>query len=67
MRIRLRSLPPPHELDGFSLEHYHVGQIYLLPMRLASLLILGGYADSADRRMRAEAADTGLPKPHKRR
>ena len=63
MRIRLISLPKPGEMDDINLEPYHVGQIYVLPSRLASLLIIGGYAEPADGHpARAEAADFGQPR-----
>jgi hypothetical protein len=58
LRIRLISLPKPGELDDFSLEHYHVGQIYVLPSQLATLLILSGHAELVGQsQVRAEAAD----------
>jgi hypothetical protein len=50
-------------MDEFDLERYRVGQTYVLPSRLASLLILGGYAELVDGPpARAEAADFGHPK-----
>ena len=49
-------MPSQGEFDEFHLEHYHVGQTYVLPSRLASLLILAGYAELVDQ-ARAEAAD----------
>jgi hypothetical protein len=62
LRIRLRRLPPPGELDEFDLRLYRVGGTYELPMRLASLLILGGYAERAGTAIQAEAADFGQPR-----
>ena len=63
LRIRLTSLPKPGELDDISLEHYHVGQTYVLPSQLATLLILSGYAELVDSHPgRAEAADFGHPR-----
>jgi hypothetical protein len=59
LRIRIKSLPIPGEFDEFDLQPYRVGLTYELPMRLASLLILGGYAEQAGAPMRAEAADFG--------
>lgn len=59
LRIRIKSLPVPGEFDEFDLRPYRVGLTYELPMRLASLLILGGYAEQAGSAMRAEAADFG--------
>jgi hypothetical protein len=62
LRIRITSLPPSGEFDEFDLRPYRVGGTYELPMRLASLLVLGGYAESAGSAMHAEAADFGQPR-----
>jgi hypothetical protein len=67
LRIRLLSIPAPGEFDEFHLEHYHVGQTYVVPARLASLLILAGHAEVAQSLpLRAEAADFGHPRSPKR-
>jgi hypothetical protein len=60
-------MPTSGEFDEFHLEHYHVGQVYVLPARLASMLILAGYAEPVDSQPRAEAADNGNPRFPKRR
>ena len=63
LRIRLTSLPNRDEFDAFDLGCYHVGQVYVLPSRLATLLILGGHAELVEPRgARAEAADWGHPR-----
>ena len=62
LRIRITSLPAPGEFDEFDLRLYRIGLTYELPMRLASLLILGGYAERAGTSMQAEAADFGQPR-----
>jgi hypothetical protein len=62
LRIRIKSLPPPGEFDEFDLRLYRVGLTYELPMRLASLLILGGYAERAGTAVQSEAADFGQPR-----
>ena len=62
LRIRIKSLPALGDLDEFDLRLYRVGGTYELPMRLASLLILGGYAERAGTGIRAEAADFGQPR-----
>jgi hypothetical protein len=68
LRIRLTSVPDSNEFDAFDLDCYHVGQVYVLPSRLASLLILGGHAELVDDRpRRAEAADFGQPRFPKRK
>ena len=43
-------MPSRGEFDEFHLEHYRAGQIYVLPARLASLLILAGYAELVEDR-----------------
>jgi hypothetical protein len=68
LRIRLTSVPKRGEFDEFDLGCYHVGQVYVLPSRLASLLILGGHAELVDSHpARAEAADYGQPRFPKRK
>ena len=58
----MTSLPPPGEFDEFDLRRYRVGEVYELPLRLATLLIIGGYAETAGRTVQAEAADFGMPR-----
>ena len=68
LRIRLIARPPAGEFDEFHLEHYHPGQSYIVPARLASMLILSGYAELVDNQQaRAEAADFGQPRFPKRK
>ena len=68
IRIRLRALPKPGEFDEFSLNHFRAGETYTVPSRLASLLILAGYAELVDSHpVRAEAADFGNPRFPKRK
>jgi len=63
LRIRLTDLPATGEFDEFNLAHFRVGQTYLVPARLASMLIIAGYADLVDSHPpRAEAADFGQPR-----
>jgi hypothetical protein len=61
LRIRIKSLPIPGEFDEFDLRPYRIGGTYELPLRLASLLILGGYAERAGSSTLTEAADFGRP------
>jgi hypothetical protein len=56
-RIRITSSPKPSEFDEYDVRRFRVGEIYEVPARLASLLILGGYAESTGSTIRAEAAD----------
>ena len=68
LRIRLKRVPASGEFDEFNLDHFRVGEIYVCAARLASLLILAGYADLVDSHSpRAEAADFGQPRFPKRR
>jgi len=62
LRIRVIRLPGPGELDEFKLDYFRIGQTYVLPSRLASILILSGIAELTDRPARAEAADFGQPR-----
>jgi len=69
MRIRFTRRPRAGEFDEFDLRRFHVGEVYDVPTRLATLLIISGYAEpvSAGRQI-AEAADFGrirIPKPQK--
>ena len=58
MRIRIKALPPPGEFEEFDLSHFEVGQTYVVTPRMASLLIIGGYAEVVAKRPTLhEAAD----------
>jgi len=68
LRIRVRRLPSPGEFEEFELGHFRVDQVYVIPSRLASMLILAGIADLVDSRpARSEAADFGQPRFPKRK
>ena len=60
MRIRLTGWPQDNDFDEFDLRQFRVGEIYDVPTRLASLLIIAGYAElvSSGHQI-AEAADFG--------
>ena len=63
LRIRVIRLPSQGELDEFKLEHFRVGQTYVVPSRLASTLVISGIAELVQGiSARAEAADFGQPK-----
>jgi len=63
LRIRIKALPEPGEFDEFDLSHFPVGGTVVVPSRLASMLIIAGYAEMVDEHPpRAEAADFGQPK-----
>jgi hypothetical protein len=68
LRIRLTALPDPGEFDEFDLSHFRVGGVFVVPARLASMLIISGYAELVDANpARAEAADFGQPRFPKRK
>jgi len=68
LRIRVRRLPSPGEFEEFELGHFRVDQVYVIPSRLASMLILAGIADLVDSHpARSEAADFGQPRFPKRK
>lgn len=67
----MTALPRAGEFDEFDLRRFRVGELYDVPSRLGSLLIIAGYAQLAQeqRVQRAEAADFGpirIPKPKNR-
>jgi len=58
LRIRIKALPASGDFDEFDLSHFRPGGIYVVPARLASLLIIAGFAEMVDDHpARAEAAD----------
>jgi len=68
LRIRVKRVPAPGELDEFALDYFRVDQTYVVPTQLASILILAGIAELADGQPgRAEAADFGPPRFPKRK
>jgi hypothetical protein len=62
LRVRITSLPPAGEFDEFDLRRYRVGDVYEIPLRLATLLIISGFAETAGKSVHAEAADFGGPR-----
>jgi len=61
-------LPTPGEFDEYAIDHFRVGQVYVIPSRLASMLILAGIADLVDgHSAHPEAADYGHPRTPKRK
>ena len=68
LRIKLTSRPAHGEFDEFDLSHFRAGGTFVVPSRLASMLIISGYAELIDDHpARAEAADFGQPKMPKRK
>lgn len=64
-RVRITAPPKPAEFDEYDVRRFRVGETYEVPARLASLLILGGYAESSGPFARAQAADRGMDKKPK--
>jgi hypothetical protein len=62
VRIRLTGLPKRGELDEFDLHLFRVGEVYDLPPNLASILLIGRYAELATPLRRDTAADQSRPK-----
>jgi hypothetical protein len=48
MRIRLLKTPPAHVVDGFDARSLRAGHIYDLDVRMASYLVIAGYAARAE-------------------
>ena len=68
LRIRLKALPCHGELEEFDLSHFRAGGTFVVPARMASMLIISGYAELIDDHPgRAAAADFGQPKFPKRK
>jgi hypothetical protein len=60
LRVRIVALPKMDEVDELDLRRrFRLGETYELPIQLAATLIIAGYAESADKGRRAEAADYG--------
>jgi hypothetical protein len=62
VRIRLIALPKRDELEEFDLHLFRVGEVYDLPPRMASVLLIGRYAELAPPLQRDTAADSGPSK-----
>ena len=57
LRVRIIAVPKPGEIDEYDIRRrFRIGQTYELPLQLATLLMVLGYAEGvADER--AQAAD----------
>ena len=64
-RVRITSLPKTADFDEYDVRRFRVGETYEVSARLASLLILGGFAESSGSFARAEAADRPAEKKPK--
>jgi hypothetical protein len=56
-RVRIIAPPRAKEFDEYDVRRFEVGEVYEVPARLASLLVLAGYAEPTTGSARAEAAD----------
>jgi hypothetical protein len=56
-RVRIIAPPKAREFDEYDVRRFEVGQVYEVSARLATLLILGGYAEPAAGMVTTEAAD----------
>ena len=56
MRIRIKALPPQGEMDEYDMRRYLVGDVYDVAAPLASLLIVGGYAEPVSGRFETSTA-----------
>ena len=60
MRIRLTARPIGSDFDEYDLRRFTVGEVYEVPTRLASILIISGYAELVTGgHQLSEAADFG--------
>jgi hypothetical protein len=61
LRIRILSVPESGEFDEYDLSRFRVGDVYSVPARLASLLMIAGHAElaSAERDRAADARRRG--------
>jgi hypothetical protein len=66
-RVKIIAEPNPKEFDEYDVRRFRVGDTYEVSARLGTLLILGGYAETAGPFSVAEAADSGIPPPQKRK
>ena len=68
LKIRITTVPRQDTFDEYDTRRFRVGQTYEVPVRLAALLIISGYAESAGGlEALAEAADLSGPRAPKRR
>jgi hypothetical protein len=47
LRIRITAPPDPDAFAEYDIQRFRVGDVYEVPVRLATLLIISGYAVSA--------------------
>jgi len=68
LKIRITAVPRQDTFDEYDVRRFRVGQTYEVPVRLAALLIISGYAENAGGLgTLAEAADLSGPRAPSRR
>jgi hypothetical protein len=68
LRIRFKALPKAGEFEEFDLHWYRPGLEYDVPLRLASLLMIAGYAELVTSvRLRETAADSSRKRTRRKR
>src|SRR5262245_8394845 len=65
LRVRIKQLPRPGELDEYDLHHLREGEVFEVTAQLGMLLVIGGYAELAPAFPISEAAD-GAYRPKRR-
>ena len=65
LRIRITAAPDLDMFAEYDVQRFRVGDVYEVPIRLATLLIIAGYAVSVSGNPvpAAEAADFSSPRP----
>jgi len=68
LRIRITAAPDPDVFAEYDVERFRVGDVYEVPVRLGTLLIIAGYAINASgvALPASEAADFSTPR-HQRK
>jgi len=68
MRVRIVAHPELGKVDEYDIRRrFKIGQTYELPLQLATMLIIAGYAEAASGGAHAEAADTGVPRSRRKK
>lgn len=64
IRIRIKAIPKPGEMDEYDLRRFRVGELYDVAAQLASLLIIGGHAEQVSGRWHTFAAADSNRQPN---
>jgi hypothetical protein len=63
MQIRIKALPRRGEMDEYDLRRFVVGDVYDVSVRLASILIIEGYAEPVSARVQTGIAADSSRRP----